>query len=450
MRRPLVAIMALMTLLLARCAPAQEPMYDLLQRVYAPLIDKADPQAFPMKVWAIAQSPRRFWGAGKDHFFHWCKVNAADWLADKEAYVIQQGDQHLGNIGVYPAAGAFGTLAFGMVDFDDTANLPFQYELLQGVVTFRILARQQDVEFKKKKVDELIEVIFEHYGKAATSGKSATELLKEDKWVQDLFKEAKTDRYGDDLKDYVDARGRFFPRITNSKGPKEILRPGMQHADAIAAGLAAAIGRSPATAALLRYRTVEEFRRAIKDIAIRTQVRSGGSQGMRKYLVLLDRPMLGIRHDLIIYLKQQAPTAAERSGLIPLDPRKPAQRFVEHTLALMNPPPFLIGWCEMDGVSYWVTLKEPWSEELGPKDVEDVKDLKHAARIFATATGASHARSGKGAVIASRLTPQLAEQIKRLSEAYVRQLYIDYEQFRSDPRTVAHVKAVAALIDGTP
>ena len=62
------------------------------------------------------------------------------WLADRDAYVTQQGDQHLGNIGTYLAAGEFGTLGFGMVDFDDSQTLPFQFELLQGVISLRLAA----------------------------------------------------------------------------------------------------------------------------------------------------------------------------------------------------------------------------------------------------------------------------------------------------------------------
>ena len=41
-------------------------------------------------------------------------------------YLLTHGDLHLGNIGSYPQAGALGATAFGPVDFDETARLPFQ------------------------------------------------------------------------------------------------------------------------------------------------------------------------------------------------------------------------------------------------------------------------------------------------------------------------------------
>src|SRR5215210_6889194 len=81
---------------------------DVLREVYGPYMPADDPLAFAMKVRSVAADESGLWRGAKDLFFRWCKGRTDGWLDDAEAYVTQQGDQHLGNIGTYLAEGKFG------------------------------------------------------------------------------------------------------------------------------------------------------------------------------------------------------------------------------------------------------------------------------------------------------------------------------------------------------
>src|SRR6266511_937536 len=94
--------------------PSVPSAFDRIQRAYTAYMSLTDPWAFPMKARAIASSHLNFWRGGKDLFFSWAKDHTQDWMADKDAYVTQQGDPHFGNVGTYVAdEGPFPTLAFG-------------------------------------------------------------------------------------------------------------------------------------------------------------------------------------------------------------------------------------------------------------------------------------------------------------------------------------------------
>src|SRR5690606_17738103 len=107
--------------------------YQRLEQAYAPYLDPRDPLAWPMKVSSLTADPYKFWRGSKDLYYAWARTACADWLADQASYGVTHGDLHLGNIGTY--ASGWGTVSFGMVDFDDSAHLPVQLELLQGMIT---------------------------------------------------------------------------------------------------------------------------------------------------------------------------------------------------------------------------------------------------------------------------------------------------------------------------
>src|ERR1043165_256447 len=136
--------------------PASPRAYDLLYKAYGPYVDAADPLAFPAKVRALSVDRYAFWRGAKDLFFLWCKNNTQNWMAEKETYVRQEGDQHLGNVGTYMSGRNFGSMAFGMVDFDDSHSLPFQFELLQGIITLRLTAEERQVSLDNDQLDQLI------------------------------------------------------------------------------------------------------------------------------------------------------------------------------------------------------------------------------------------------------------------------------------------------------
>jgi uncharacterized protein (DUF2252 family) len=434
--------------------PATAPMtlaasFARIEATYRPYLSADDPHEWAMKVRALSADRFGFWRGAKDLFFEWCKKSAADWMADRESYVTQQGDPHFGNIGTYLADGMeLGPLAFGMVDFDDSHRGPFQTELLQGLITFRLAARQGKVPLPEHRVDQLLELVRENYLAAARSSEPAAKLLGGEPAIVKLMVPKRKRQYASELARYTNG-GRFLPVVFSGKQRvKDLLRPGMDKADDVAAAVAQAIARSPHLQARFRYHDAQALRLRIRDLARRTRPGSSGSQGLEKLFVLMDRPLNGVEHDVILYIKQQVPTAAERVGLIERDPRPPGQRCAQDIAQLSDPNLYLSGWCTMGEHTYWLTVREPWTEELDEEDIQSWDNLKEFARIWAVSAGATHRQPGEAQRIAARLTPALTAQLKTRSAEYLLQLERDYASFIADPNVPPLVEAAEALLGG--
>ena len=90
----------------------------------------------------------------------------------------------------------------------------------------------------------------------------------------------------------------------------------------------------------------------------------------------------------------------------------------------------------MGNESYWVTLREPWTDELDSDEIKDLAGLRHMAKLWATAAGASHRIPGEGEMISKRIGPELSNDLRRLSNAWLLKLAADFEDFKSDPRCI--------------
>jgi uncharacterized protein (DUF2252 family) len=340
-------------------------------------------------------------------------------------------------MGLYHSQGKFGRhVAFGAVDFDDSARLPFQIELLQGAITLQLMARQRAVRLDDAQggqggVDQLIAEQLAAYKTALQSDQTPTDLLEEDRWVRELLKDARKRDYGHELDKYTQ-KDAFVQQITDNKGRvKEVLRE-VKGRGAFTAAIEDALTHVPDGKDL--FKDADLKKKAVDDIARRTQLESAGSEGLHKYLVLLTNKR-SPEGKLIVYLKQQIPTSAERVGLIPTDPRPAGQRASEDMHALCTPPAYFNSYCELEGRSYRLSIKEPWSETLDAADVNTFEDLKHMARIWGTVAGAAHRRTARPDAINARLTPELSRQLKQLSVAYAQKAIDDFRAFESDPRT---------------
>src|SRR4051812_27229544 len=204
-------IVCIPTLLRADEPPPAPRAFDRLYNAYGPYVDANDPLAFPAKVRALSSDRYAFWRGAKDLFFLWCKNNTQKWLEDKEAFVTQEGDQHLGNVGTYMTGRNFGTLAFGMVDFDDSHRLPFQFELLQGIITLRLAAEETRVSLDDDQLDQLISSVLEHYERAATSTSTAVELLADDPTIVHMKIRLAKKNYPRELNEYTDNSAKLRP-----------------------------------------------------------------------------------------------------------------------------------------------------------------------------------------------------------------------------------------------
>lgn len=419
--------------------------YDLIHDALNPYLDPADPLAFPMKSAALSDSAFKFWRGSKDLYYRWAKTNAADWLADDGSYVTSHGDLHPGNIGAY--ATAPNRLAFGLVDFDDATRLPFQLELTHGLISLHLAAADAGVSLEGDKRAALDAALFDAYTAGLSSEAAANALLKADRTVAKLL--GNTGKpYASELKDYVDKRGRFVSAVATKKGNvKELLRAADDRADAIASGVAEAIAGQPSLKRAFKLDGVAAVRQSIKSVAVRTRVGSSGSQGLKKYFVLMASPMADVEGDVIVYLKQQVPTAAERAGIVPLESRTPAERCVQAMSTLLPQRPWACGSVELGGESYWLSVKEPWSDELDVATVNNFDDLLAFARVWGAVTGSAHRRAtSDSAVLLSRLTSESRSVIAERVADYEEQLSRDYASFLADPRVAADLKSVSDAI----
>ncbi len=412
--------------------------FDLIKATYQPFMNPNDPLGFPMKVKSLSADPYTFWRGSKDLFCLWCKTNAADWMADKDAVVLSHGDLHLGNIGTYATAGKLGEVSFGAVDFDEACNLPFQFELLQGLVTLRLTARKSQLLVTDEQTGELAKILVDSYRQALQGEETVEQSLIDDRLFKQMTSAAKDSMYKkDELKKFCKDE-KFVAAVYNKKGdlrglPKDILRPAAGSADAMAAGIAQALANSPRLAAMFRVNSAKDIRASIKDVALRTRVGSSGSQGLKKYFVLMEHPLKGVDHDIIIYLKQEIPTAAERSGLIPVEKFSPGHRASNAAEQWSDPKLLANSWCETDGGSYWVLIEEPFSEDLTPEQFPEFDDLKHAAALWGTVAGTAHRKSPNAKNIPARLTPALTELLRDRCRVYSLKLDTDFSDFLRDP-----------------
>jgi uncharacterized protein (DUF2252 family) len=430
----------------AATQPAGTGAYDLLERYYAPYTTADDPLGFPMKVRNLSASPYRFWRGSKEVFYEWCRTNAADWLADQGSYLRIHGDLHPGNMGVYLSQGEFGRhVAFGAVDFDESARLPFQLELLQGVVTFKTLADHRRISVGSGKLEVLVETMLEAYRASLESDRTPTQLLEDDKWVGALLKDVRKREYSKEIEKYVH-KGEFVSVIEDkSDRTKEILQPAKGKGE-IADAIESALTKTPDGADLFKSAGVSK--KAILDVARRTQLESAGSEGLHKYLVLFANKS-GSGKRLILYLKQQIPTAAERVGIIPTDSRPAGQRAAEDAHDLSRPPGYFNGWCALGGGSYRLTIKEPWTETLDGKDVDTFEDLKHFARIWGTVAGSVHRQGPElQTAVKSKLTPEFSRQLGERATAYAAILQPAFRTFVADPRTRQQIAAAEGGLRG--
>lgn len=434
--------------------PTDESPLDLLLRVYAPLCIPGDDLSFPMKVLAASESPAKFSTSTRELFYRWASAACADWLTDPGAYVQCHGDVHLGNTGSYVADHRSARLALGLKDFDDTAFMPFQIDLLQAMVALRLAALDRQVELAPDEFSALAADLLAHYRTALTTGLSPTETFAGDPVVGNLLKTPVVP-----LRAAVDAwtvAGQFQPVITNRAGrPTNLFRPILREHDdrlgvtdkpALAAALARAVATSPSLQAVLAYSTAGQFEANLDDAVHRIRTGSGGSQGLYKIVILLRggfKTLDGNTADVLVYLKQQADrSAAQRAGFLPPTDLPGGRRVAGGAAALTLPPLDAHGWCNLtlngQDRSFHVTLRNPWENE--PADNLSTPDrLTWAARYLGTLLGAAHRNAAETPAaaeqLARRIGPNLRNQLLDRSAAFVVENQRLYDEFLADPRT---------------
>lgn len=434
----LTCTLALLTLPLS--APAADEghaaAYDQLLASYGPFVSQTDPTGWAMKVQSVASDPYKFWRGTKDLFFRWSIDTCSDWYADRASYVPSHGDLHLGNIGAY-FAGDWGNLAFGMVDFDDGAELPYQLELLSGVITLELIAQTNGIALDDSSRAVLTRSLIDEYMRSIQSDQNATQRLAEHPAVTKLLRKAGRE-YAPSLREFTEGQ-RIVKVIRTGKGEvKDLFLPANDRKRDIARALNEARLRDDGMLRSTRYRTVQQWEGAIKWVALRTRLGSSGSQGLEKIFVLVERPFPGRDHDGVFYFKQQIAPAAERAGAIPSDwtTRSPGERTVHLMRQMTDPVPAICSWADIAGKSYWISLREPWSDELEFDNIKTYEQLLDAARLWAIVAGGANRGFSPTALRSERARDQLARQIGDRASRYLEHLNRDYKQYIADPRVI--------------
>ncbi|HEX8525141.1 MAG TPA: DUF2252 family protein [Tepidisphaeraceae bacterium] len=445
MRQALILALALLFGFTTGASAQQQRAYEATRRSFAPYLGERDPFAWPVRAYYMSQSPLQFFVGAQDSFFLWCRSNTTDWTRDEAAVVPCHGNATPAALSTYACTGAFGKVAFGITAFDDSSRIPFQVELLQSFIMLRLIADQNRIEMTNASSSDLLDIFCDAYRQGLSSQRDATALFATDPWVGKLLS---GDASYDDLLSRYTSVGQFKRVITSADGkPIEVLRPAIEAADQIAAVIADATRTSPDFAKLMRYSSREDFRAAIRDVAARTVIVNPTTPGVRQYLVLLTRPLVDLDHDLILSLRKQFPSSAERAAAAPRDPRAPAERATQDAKAAMDPGFFLSAYGRSGGDdSYCIRLLDPWSSTLAEQPIQNTNDLTHLAQIWGAVTGLTHRQIAEDNQLGKLLTPDLRKLLLSRADAYLKQLRADFDRMMSDPIANADVAAAKEAI----
>lgn len=459
-RSPLISATFLLGLVSLAQAQTTQPAVeelplDVMQRLYAPLCVPGDPLSWPMKVDAASASALKFSTSARELYFRWAKTACADWSADFGGYVPSHGDVHFGNLGSYVSDLQSARLSLGLKDFDETASMPFQSDLLQAMVTLRLTTASGGLNLSPAQVNELAAELLAAYRSTADSGQTATEALGDDAQMGKLLEPGKKT-----LRAAVDQwieGGRFKRVIVNNKGEvRDLFRPALKdnspegtlEKSVLAGAMARAVAVSPRLARVATYTTTTQWEGAIEDAVLRTRPGSGGSQGMVKLMVHVRagvKTLGGGTSDAIFYFKQQGTASAgQRAGFVPTTDLPGGRRVSGGAAVLTSPEVDAVGWCDLFVAgaerSFFVTVRDPWEDEPGEKLDTSEKAL-WAARVFGTVLGAAH-RSAAGTPestrqLTSRVSSVLRQQLIDRSAAWVEENARQYQLWISDDRVKA-------------
>jgi len=425
-----------------------KPLARLMQ--FNPHLDPADPSQLPMKLRAILQNEYKFFRGTADFFYEWCRDNISDWLAADAPRVRLHGDVHIGNLGTYQSAGPLGKdVRFGLVDLDEAFDGPFQLDLLRAVVSARFLASANGVAMSAAEWDRAVADCVAAYARAFAAGPGAEVDADRRMVVRELLDEVR----GACPRQYAarfcrhDEPPRFrHCRIKNDR-PSDLLEPvAPAERERIVAALGECLLSADAIVGPRRIRCPDEtsLRASILDVARWTRIDSGGSQGVYKYLVLVDRPFRDAEGPMIFQLKQQPPAAAARAGLVP--PSSPIDRARQVAASyerLLPWPKAFVCAAEVDGRGYVVSLKDPWGEEPTEKDFDSAAGVHDALSLMGQVLGAAHRAALRRLPDESRRAERMTASLEGLASplaargeaaaVYLRRLY---ETMAADP--VAH------------
>lgn len=426
-------------------APADDSALSRIEALNPHLIDGEIPN-LSLKVRSLSRGPYDFFRGTADLYYVWCKSNCADWLAAKDTSVMLHGDVHPGNTGTYVATPDGGPrLAYSLVDFDEAFEGPFQLDMLRAATSLRFAAAENGLTLSKDEWQRVVDTLVVAYrdvwkGVAATDveNREAAILWGDLRFGQiAIVKRLLTKAQGEDAIEYLDkyTKGtpptRFKARRGKKKSPKDVMLPvSTTEREAIVAAMKGAMQTNGPLAGIDAK---------VLDVARWIRTGSSGSQGVRKYLVLLESPEDPLSRPSIFQLKEEPIPAAIRAGIDTPDATGDRAEKVAAAYGLLQRRPRrYVGWTRIGDGQFLIKPKDAFGKEPETEDMASAEALTDMARLMGTLLGMGHAKSCgskdvtalKAAIDDAELTTQLDERSAHCFEAFSR----EYNAFRRDAR----------------
>jgi len=458
-----------MVILMAAAVPplpaiADSPPVSVLGRIqrFNPWLSPDDPLQLPMKVRAISQDEYTHFRGTADLFYDWCRLHTAQWQRDHSADVLLHGDIHLGNTGTYPVVTADGkrVIRYGVVDPDEVVRGPFELDLLRALTTLRLAAAENKITLNELDVNELDRELVNAYRDGLSGQVKQEDLPKRHPIVTRLIAKAEGGDLEKAAKNYCKGKpAKSFRSVRVKKGSvSDLMRPVDEktRTDVTqAVWRYIETGDEVAVRGQLRLTTKADVEKSVRDVVQWTRIESGGSQGVSKYLVLLDHALKTSDSPLILELKEEPVPAAQRTGLSSAAPGAARARQVFDGQTELQGESRWLGGCTMIGDrGFFVRARDPFSEEPSHRDFADRAALSDAARLLGHVLGIAHRNSAlhaeKGAARISRITGRLGTamaQLPALSKAAAEETLKNFAELKADKQAQDLAKRAQAAID---
>ncbi len=415
----------------------------------------------PMKMRSLLSGEFQFYRGSADLYYDWCAKHASDWADDKAAFLRLHGDIHIGNIGTLRTIGPGGTaIGFGLVDFDESVEGPFQLDLLRGAVSLRFAARDQDSPLADESWHRVVAAMCDAYAEAISGKVSVARLEAEHKSIRGLMDEASSGKPWKHAKKYLmKKRDDKFARVRlKKKKPSDIMDPVDANArsEVINALWDARDLRGKRLVDSIGLSDRDRLDAAVRDVARWTRLGSAGSQGLNKFLVLLDRKVIGEHGPFIIELKEEPAPAAERAGYLAASKggKTRARDVVEGHERLWMQSPWCVGYSAIGDKGFLVRSKGPWAEELDEDDFKGMAGAMRAAKIIGSAVGMAHraglrSATGNNQAVVQTIQDRLAKaaaEIEQRGKLLDDHLRAQFNNLKNDPRAAKLVQKADAYV----
>ena len=416
----------------------------------------------PMKMRSLLSGEFQFYRGSADLYYDWCAKHASDWADDKAAYLTLHGDVHVGNIGTLRTIGPGGTaIGFGLVDLDETVEGPFQLDLLRGAVSLRFAARDHDSPLADESWHRVVAAMCDAYAEAIGGKVSVARLEAEHKSVRALMDEASSGKPWKHARKYLIKKSDDkFARVRfKKKKPSDIMDPvdANTRSEVIGALWDARDLRNKRLVNAIGLSDRDRLDAAVRDVARWTRLGSAGSQGLNKFLVLLDRKVIGEHGPFIIELKEEPAPAAERTGYLAASKggKTRARDVVEGHEKLWTQPPWCVGYSAIGDKGLLVRSKGPWAEELDEDDFNGMAGAMRAAKVIGSAVGLAHraglrSATGNNQAVVQTIQDRLAkaaEEIEQRGKLLDDHLRAEFTNLKNDPRAAKLVQQADAYIE---